>query len=131
MKSIKSLTNVFFNREFFGFVVIGVINTFNGTLLSTLYSLMMQANIAFVAGYLTSLAVSYLLNSVFAFHEKFGWKKFIKFCISYIPNFVIQNIIVLIFLNGLGWDKVICYVIAAVIGVPVTFLCIKFFAFRK
>jgi putative flippase GtrA len=37
---------------------------------------------------------------------------------------------VVVIYNALGFDKLIAYVAAAIIGVPVTFLFLKFFAFR-
>ncbi|MGG7153651.1 GtrA family protein, partial [Clostridium neonatale] len=55
----------------------------------------------------------------------------IKFAISYIPNFIIQNIVVIIVFNIFNYDKIIAYILAAIIGVPVTFVLMKFFVFRK
>ncbi|KAI3349475.1 GtrA family protein, partial [Clostridium botulinum] len=64
------------------------------------------------------------------FRENLDLNKFIKFSISYIPNFIIQNIVVLIVFNVMGLHKLIAYVLAAIIGVPVTFVLMKFFAFK-
>ena len=62
--------------------------------------------------------------------EKLSFTKFIKFGISYIPNFIIQNIVVIITFNILGLHKLIAYCLAAIIGIPVTFILLKFFAFK-
>lgn len=86
---------------------------------------------AFVAGYAISLTVAYLLNSLVNFKQRPGFKKYIKFCISYIPNFIIQFITVLIAHNLLGLKEITAYAIAAIIGVPLTFLFTKFFVFEK
>jgi putative flippase GtrA len=53
------------------------------------------------------------------------------FSLAYIPNFLIQNFVVLIFFNYLGWYKITAYALAAVIGVPLTFFLIKYFTFSK
>ncbi len=131
MEKIKSLIRIFFSRDFFWFIVIGGINTLNGIVFSYLYSLFLDANFSFVLGYITGLLISYLLNSFITFKERLHFKKFVKFCISYIPNFIIQNLVVILIYNILGWHKLIAYALAAIIGIPVTFLLMKFFAFSK
>ena len=125
----QHIKNIFFSKNFILFVIIGLFNTFNGTLLSYVLSLCLQPNLAFVVGYIISLCIAYVLNSVFNFKKKMSLQALIKFCISYIPNFIIQNISVIIVYNILGWYKLIAYVLAAVIGIPVTYLFLKFFAF--
>lgn len=118
-------------KQFIKFVLIGCVNALNGIWISSIFSLLFQANIAFIIGYSISLTISYLLNSVVTFHEKICFNKFVKFCIGYIPNFFIQNCIVGIFYNYFGFDKIFVYILAAVIGVPITFVCIKILKFGK
>ena len=94
-----------------------------------IYSSFLNKNIAFIFGYITGLVISYLLNSFITFKEELDIKKFVKFVISYVPNFIIQNIVVLLIYNILGLNEIIAYALAAIIGVPVTFILMKFFAF--
>lgn len=131
MNIIERAKKVFLNREFILFIVIGVINTFNGVIFSFIYSTLLNENIAFILGYISGLIISYLLNSYITFKEKVSVNKFIKFTVSYIPNFLIQNIVVIITLNILELHKLIAYCLAAIIGIPVTFILLKFFAFKK
>ena len=128
---IKRIKEIFLSREFILFLIVGVINTFNGTIFASIYSIFLNENVAFVLGYISSLIISYILNSFITFKEKLEVRKFIKFAISYIPNFIIQNIVVIIVLNILNYDKIIAYILAAIIGVPVTFILMKFFVFIK
>ena len=128
---VKKLKNIFFTKEFFTFLIVGGINTINGIIFSYVYSLFLGVNVSFVLGYVTAMTISYLLNSTLVFKEDMGVIKYIKFCISYIPNFIIQNIFVLIFYNMLHWNKLIVFALAAIVGVPVTFIIMKFFAFNK
>ena len=126
------LKQQFMSREFVLFLGVGVINAINGILFASLYArFLANANIAFVLGYMTSLTISYLLNSWIIFCEKLSLKRYLKFAISYIPNFLIQNLCVVIFYNLLKFDKIVTFIIAVIIGVPVTFLAIKIFAFSK
>ncbi|NME84287.1 HAD-IB family phosphatase [Clostridium sp. SM-530-WT-3G] len=128
---IKQLKSMFLSKQFFNFLIVGGINTINGILFSYIYSLFLEVNTAFIVGYITSMTISYLLNSTIVFKENMEFYKYIKFCISYIPNFIIQNICVLLFYNMLGWNKLIVFALAAIIGVPVTFVIMKLFAFGK
>lgn len=130
-KLIQKIRNIFLSKEFILFLIVGIINTFNGTIFAALYSILINENGAFVLGYVSALIISYILNSFITFREKLEVRKFIKFAISYIPNFIIQNIVVIIVFNILNYDKIIAYILAAIIGVPVTFILMKFFAFRK
>jgi len=130
-KALNFIKQNFFNKQFIIFLVIGVINTFNGSLFAFIYSQFLQANLAFIVGYMSALLIAYVLNSIFTFKEKLSFAKLIKFAISYIPNFIIQYIVVFIIYNILGLLPIIAYITAAIIGVPITFLCLKLFAFKK
>ena len=131
LSKIEKVKSSFFSKEFLVFVCIGLINAFNGIVFSFLFSMFLTVNIAFISGYLLSLTVSYLLNSKVAFRETFSLWKYIKFCVSYIPNFIIQNFFVFLFYNRLGVDKLITYALAALIGIPATFLMVRFLAFGR
>ena len=128
---INRIKEVFFSKQFIMFVFIGVINTFNGVIFSYIYSSFLNENIAFIFGYISGLVISYILNSYVTFKEKLEFNKFIKFAISYILNFIIKNIVVLILFYMIGFHKLIAYGLAAVIGVPIKFVFMKFFAFKK
>lgn len=130
-KLIQKIRKIFLSKEFILFLIVGIINTFNGTIFASLYSILINENVAFVLGYVSALIISYILNSFITFKEQMNFIKFMKFCISYIPNFMIQNIVVIIVFNIMQYDKIIAYLLAAIIGVPVTFMLMKFFAFRK
>lgn len=128
---INKFKNTFLTPQFIKFVFIGTINTFVATFFSTLYSMVFNHNIAFGFGYITGLFTSYTLNSFVTFKAKLQFNKFVKFVIASMPNFVIQYIVVLIVINILGLHQVIAYGLAAIIGVPVTFILMKIFTFKK
>ncbi len=123
---------MFFSREFISFLFVGGVNTLSNVLFSAIYSLFIQSTtLAFLPGYMTSNIVSYLLNSKLTFKERLGFVKYIKFFISYIPNFIIQTVIVGLYERFIQGPSIIAYVIAAVIGIPVTFVFMKVFTFKK
>lgn len=127
---INKIKATFFTKQFILFVVIGIINTFNGTIFSYLFSNFLNANTAFLPGYISGLLISYLLNSFITFNEKLSLQKLIKFAISSIPNFIIQYIVVII-CTSIELHKLFAYMLAAIVGVPVTFILMKFFAFSN
>lgn len=125
----NKVKTIFISKTFILFFLIGIINTFNGMFFSFVYSYVFKVNIAFILGYITSMAISYILNSYITFKEGLRMEKYFKFLISYIPNFIIQYSIVIIFYNILGWREIIVYALASAIGVPITFLITKFYTF--
>lgn len=120
----------FLSGQFILFVVVGGINTLSGVGIAYFLSLLLNANISFILGYLIGLVISYILNTLITFKSDFDWQKFIRFCISYVPNFFIQNIIVFITFNIMGIDKLISFILAAVIGLPITFVLMKKITFK-
>ena len=121
----------FLKKEFGLFLIVGGINTLNGTVFAFIYSFFLQANLAFALGYMTALTIAYFLNSLFVFKAKLHILKYFKFSISYIPNFIIQNAVVFVFYNLLHWNILLTYVLAAALGIPVTFLILKVFTFGR
>lgn len=130
---IEKLKHTFLTPTFLRFIFVGCLNTFNGVLFSFLYSLIISnATIAFVIGYINSLVFSYLLNSFITFKDKnLSFKKFIGLCVSYIPNFLIQLVCVYVFTEVLGWYKLWAYIIAAIIGIPITYIFLSIIPFKK
>lgn len=132
MNLIDKAKHHFLTKEFFLFLIIGCINTFNGTFLAWLCAFLSPYNnLNFNIGYILSNLCAYWMNSRFIFHEPLSINRYVKFFISYIPNYIIQNIIVIIFYNMLAFPPVVSYLIAAVLGIPVTFLMVKLFAFGR
>ena len=126
-----SLISIFFNKEFMLFLIIGVINTLNGIIFAYFFSLFITGTVAFILGYIISLSISYFLNTIIVFKKEIRLINYWKFCLSYIPNFLIQLILVAILLNIFELNKLLVYSISAILGVPITFLMLKFFALKK
>ncbi len=128
---IEKVKELFLNQEFIKFLFVGLINVFNGIFFAMLFNIFMGTNISFILGYIVALSISYLLNTKFIFYNKINAGNYIKFGISYIPNFIIQNIVVFIMYNILGISELITFATAAIISVPITFFFIKEFAFSN
>ena len=126
----QTIRHHFFTRAFLIFLVIGTLNTFLCSFLAMILEpLVRNANLAFNIGYLLSNGNAYLLNSRFVFPTRMTLARYVKFFLSYVPNYIIQNAIV--FINLLGLPSLASYLLAAILGVPITFLCVKIFAFGR
>ena len=131
MNGLIKIKQILFSKQFICFLIIGCINSLSGIVFSWLYSNILGPILAFIPGYITGIVVSYFLNSIFTFKDAFSVDKFIKFSISTIPNFLIQLVTVFIIVNLWGQNKLVAYILAAIIGVPVTFIILKLFVFIK
>lgn len=78
-----------------------------------------------------SIFITYYLNIKLIFKKKIIFVSFLKFIISYIPNFLILLTFVSVFLNIFYWNKILVYGLAGLLGIPVTFVLVKLYAFRK
>lgn len=127
---IKKLKSIFLSPMFGRFLGIGLINGFDGVFFSFVFSIFLPVNVAFAMGYFISVCISYFLNSFFVFRRKFTVERYLKFCLSYVPNFLIQNICVFIMFNCLGWHEIIAFILAAVCAVPVTYVILNLLTFE-
>jgi putative flippase GtrA len=128
---IEKVKGTYFTKDFILFVFCGGMGTLTNFVFSLIISMALNPSVSYVLGYGISLLVAYGLNAKLIFHHKISYTGFIKFIVSYLPNFLILFTFVLIFLNLMEWNKVIVYALAGLFGLPVTFLLVKIFAFSK
>ena len=127
----KKIKEFYLTKELVGFITVGAVNTINGFLFATLFSQFLDANLSFVLGYVVAINISYLLNSFLVFKSRLSFKRLVKFCLSYVPNFIIQNGLLFVFYNLLSLPKLVAYLIAVYVAIPITFLVVRLFAFNK
>jgi hypothetical protein len=135
----------FLTVQFITFMGIGIINTISAaavaTVLDIIKCLVLDSShparifienfrTNFITGYVFSIILSFFLNSKYTFCQKPTWQRFIKFPISYIPNFLFQYIMVFLF-TSLNWNSTAAYITAAIFGTPITFISMKLMVFRK
>jgi putative flippase GtrA/SAM-dependent methyltransferase len=128
---LTTIKRTYFSRDFIIFVFCGGMGTLVNFIVSLLVSRSVNPSIAYIAGYGVGIFVTYSFNGLLLFHTKLSFIQFIKFIISYLPNFIILYTFVLFFLNILGWNKVVVYALAGLLGLPVTFILVKLIAFKK
>ena len=129
---LLKLKRTFLTKKFIIFSLVGVINTVNDAIFSSIFHrLGLQDNVAAVVGYLVALTIAFFLNCRFIFNSSPSFSKYIKFCISYVPNFIIYFLVTFITINTMGVPQFWGTILAAVVGGPVTFVIMKVFTFSN
>ncbi len=130
-KIIESFKKTFINKRFIEFCILGVINTLNDAFFSWVYHFVVQENIAAMLGYATALTIAFFISSRFIFNRKPRLERFIKFVISYIPNFIIFSLVTFVTINTWDLPQFWGTVLAAMAGGPITYFIIKVYAFGR
>ena len=86
------IIKIFLKPEFIKFIIIGFINTFNH---NVIYLLLIYLNVYYVianfTAFITSMTISFFLNSYITFKVKPTWQRFLLFPLSNI-QFIFQTI---------------------------------------
>lgn len=131
LPTTSKLKMLFFSRDFILFILIGVINTFNSVVFSMFFRFLRLGKLtAFCCGFVLGTFIAYLLNNFIIFKEKFLFKRYLKVFVSYIPNLLIQLVVVFVMCKVYNLPDIVAYLSASVIGVPVSFLFVRLFAFQ-
>ncbi len=129
---VLKLKRTFVSKKFIYFCGLGVINTLNDAIFSLIYhELGLQDNIAAVLGYFTAFTIAFFLSSYFIFKSKPALDRYIKFFISYIPNFIIFFLVTFITINTMELPQFWGTILAAMAGGPITFVIMKVYTFGK
>ena len=128
---LLDLKKTFLSKGFLEFCLLGIINCLNDSFFSWLAEKVFHKNIATVIGYAFGLTIAFFLTCKFIFRAKPDFKKYYRFLLSYIPNFIIFYLVTFITINTWGLNQFIGTFIAAAVGGPITFIIIKIYAFGK
>lgn len=130
--AFSRIKKTFFAPSFIRFLMVGGLSTILTTIFSALYdNLITPVELAFSLGYLSTTICSFFANCKFTFKKQPSFGRFLKYVVSYIPNFLVQLGCVALFHTVLGMPEILSYLVAAIIGVPVTYLLMKIFTFKK
>ena len=130
-KIFRVLRDTFVSRKFIRFCLLGIINTFNASWISHFAERILQANLAATVGYVLSLVGAYFLSCFFIFKTRCSWLGFARFLLSYVPHFILYFLTTFVTINTLHLPQFWATAVAVVIGGPLTFLIMRFYAFGK
>jgi len=120
------IKNKFMDKKILLFIVIGIINTINHNIIYILLLPYIHYYIANIFAFITSLFISYILNSTITFKVKMTYQKFIKFPITYIPNIIMQMIGIGLLVELFNVKKELSAFLASIIAIPFTFIVMKY-----
>lgn len=123
------LKRTFISKKFIGYCLVGIVNTFNTAFFSWLAHFKVQENVAAYIGYFISLTINYILNSIIVFKNRLNLRRYLRFLLSYVPNFIIYTLVSLLTINIMQINQFWATVLATAAGAPITFVILKLFAF--
>lgn len=113
------------NRPFVRFLFVGAANTVFFYAVYLLLLPVMPYAIAYAIGYAGGIILSYVLNSLFVFHERMSLKKGMQFPLVYLVQYLLGTLILVICIDLLGMDARLGPVVTVIGTVPATFLLSK------
>lgn len=125
------LKRTYCSKQFLLFVFCGGMGTLMNFICSLLISTALNSSLSYICGYATGIFLTYSLNAKLIFKTKLSFMQFVRFLISYIPNFLILVTFVFVFLNIFEWNKIIVYALAGGLGLPITFILVRLIAFSE
>ena len=124
----KKIKNKSYRLEFIKFIVVGFINTFSNYIFYLLFMniCLIQYKMSYILGYILSLVGSYFMNTYFTYKERFKIKTFLLFPLTYIPNFLIQFVGVILLIDYMSINDAIAPLITTVVAMPITFIAMRY-----
>lgn len=121
------------------FVKFGIVGLTNNAISYIIYLILiwlgMHYTPANIIGFTVSVFNSYYWNNKYVFRNKVGrvwWKTFIKTYISYAgTGIIMSNVLLLFWIDVLGFSAVIAPLISLVIIIPINFIVNKLWAYRN
>lgn len=117
----------FLTAQFWRFVIVGFINTFNYYVLYLLFHNIVHIHYmaAHIVSFLISMVGSFYLNSYFTYKTKPTLKKFLQFPLTYVVNITVSSTAIYILVDLMGLDENISPLLASVLAIPFTFIISK------
>ena len=123
--NIKDRSNLI---EFLKYAIVGCINTADYYLSYLIFMDIFKFSykISFIMGYVVSIVGSYFLNTYFTYKQKPSMKKFLIFPLTYVPNFIIQYVGMILLVDRINMSRKVAPVITALVATPITFFVTKY-----
>ncbi|MGG3467830.1 GtrA family protein [Neobacillus pocheonensis] len=119
--------------QFWKFVIVGLINTFNYYVLYLFFHNLAHFNYmpAHIISFLLSMVGSFYLNSYFTYKTKPTLKKFIQFPLTYVVNISVSSAAIFVMVDLMKLDEDISPLVASVMTIPFTFVISKIILTRE
>lgn len=116
----------FINREFIRFVFFGGVNTLLGYFIYVILLIFLSYKVSFTIAYVSSIFISYYLNSKFVFNREVSLKKALIYPSVYLIQYLTCMLLLHIFVEILNLSKFIAPILVVLLTVPITYFLSRF-----
>ncbi|MEK3865997.1 MULTISPECIES: GtrA family protein [Paenibacillus] len=124
-KDHPTLLTKLLNKQFLKFVISGGINTLFTYLVYLLLLQVLSYSMSYTISYISGIFLSYYLNTIFVFKEKVTFRKFLKFPVVYLVQYLINLLMLFVLVEYLNLSKQIVPLIVIVVTIPITYTLSK------
>lgn len=124
MKSIDILmlwSKKKFSSEFLRFLAVGMTNTLLGYVIYLIFNSFIHYTYAYSFSYVIGIVISFVLNTRFVFSTKPSIKKFIKFPLVYVFQYLFGITMMILFVEKMYISAEIAPILIVFLSVPITF----------
>ena len=120
---ISKIKDKFLNKQFLSFALIGGFNTVGSLLIYMIFvSFKVSVGISSLMVDVITMIFSYFLNMKFTYKTRCTLKSFVAFPISYIPGFILNMVITVLFVDILNAPEMFAKALALPITIPLNFV---------
>jgi putative flippase GtrA len=112
----------FIESEFRRFILVGGLNTILSFGLFLLLMNLINYKLAYTLAFVLGILGSYLMNTYLVFHAKFEFKKLLKFPFVYIFQYLLGLVLISIFVDRYGLNKILSSVFTILASIPISFV---------
>ena len=124
-KIFYKIWNTFWNRNFFIYVIIGIVNTIIYNEYYLVFLFYWRYLVASLVSYVIAMTCSFFLNCNYNFKVKPTLKRYIMFPLSGIPSLLMQTAGLSLFIELLSIDEKIAGFVASLVAIPFSFLIMR------
>lgn len=112
--------------QVFKFGLVGLLNTMVTYILYIILLNKFQYSLAYSISYVVGIVVSYFFNTFFVFKQPITIDRFLKFPIVYLVQYLLNLLLMFVFVNKLFMNEKIVLLMSIVITFPITFLISRY-----
>lgn len=145
-QKVKRFIVFWWEKEAIRFLFAGAINTIVGIILSFIFRdilfekvfnwnpkliilqspIVIEFDYPYLIAFVLGLPIAYTTQTIMAFRAPWKWERFLRYPLSSIPNFLMQELGILIFESWIGWSHNIAYILGTILPLPIMFFIIRF-----
>ncbi len=145
-QKVKHFMAFWWEKEAIRFLFAGAINTIVGIILSFIFRdilfekvfnwnpklvilqspIVIEFDYPYLIAFVLGLPIAYTTQTIMAFRTPWKWERFLRYPLSSIPNFLMQELGILVFESWIGWSHNIAYILGTIIPLPIMFFIIRF-----